>query len=239
MPSSITISVEQTIKEISNEILNISDGLNADNLETILKKFLDRILADSEFYCGLNKEMLAGIHSIYTQVNSAKHFSVNKQEADELFDEASKQLDEVLRTTEEATNEILGIVEKQQDLQPEANELIELASKNALTESQAKRLAELKLGVDDDLIKILTALSFQDLTGQRIKKIITTLEKIESAAYNLFMSTGLAVKAHKQESQQEVTKIKEETNQVVSELKGPTRDTDQKDVDNLLAELGL
>ena len=133
----------------------------------------------------------------------------------------------------------MTIVERQLDLQEESDKLLAIAVDQPLTPEQAKRLGDINSSLGDDFTQILTALSFQDLTGQRIKKIISALEKIETTAFDLFISTGLALKAHKEEPGNDMETIKSEAKQLVSELKGPTRNTNQNDVDDLLAQLGL
>ena len=50
--------------------------------------------------------------------------------------------------------------------------------------------------INNDLISIMTTLSFQDLTGQRVKKIIEALRKVEGIVFELYMSTGLSMKAY-------------------------------------------
>ena len=144
-----------------------------------------------------------------------------------------------MTTTEEATSHILNIIERQQDLAPENAELLRLASERRLDREEVARLFELNDLVDEDLTDILTTLSFQDLTGQRIKKIVATLKTIEGKAFELVMSTGLAMKAHAKEPGKDMETIQTEAKRKASELKGPTLDANQKNVDDLLAELGL
>ncbi len=75
--------------------------------------------------------------------------------------QAAMELTEVVRHTEEATNVIMD----------NAEAILKLAG--GLTDKKASTaLSEHGLG-------ILEACSFQDITGQRIKKVLTTLEQIE------------------------------------------------------------
>ena len=73
---------------------------------------------------------------------------------------AGKELDEVVRATEEATNTIM-----------EAAEEIMSADTSDPATYQEK--------VNDACMKIFEACSFQDITGQRVTKVITTLSFIE------------------------------------------------------------
>ncbi len=234
--------IDAMVAEITDELLQGLQEPISRNLHTLLNDSLNKAVGDGEFYRRLNEEMMSGIQNIFKEITTAKTTpgnAPNKEQTDKLFEEASRQLDEILETTEEATSQIMTIVERQLDLQEESDKLLAIAVDQPLTPEQAKRLGDINSSLGDDFTQILTALSFQDLTGQRIKKIISALEKIETTAFDLFISTGLALKAHKEEPGKDMETIKSEAKQLVSELKGPTRNTNQNDVDDLLAQLGL
>jgi chemotaxis protein CheZ len=90
-----------------------------------------------------------------------------------------------------------------------------------------------------DLMTIMTALSFQDLTGQRIKRVIAAVKQIESITFDLFVSTGLKIKAKEQNPEKDMVQLDAEARQRVSTLKGPQNESSQADVDDLMAQLGL
>ena len=235
-------SVNSLIENIVSELPPQISKDNAADLRALLHEHLGKALLEGEFYRRLNQEMMSGLQDIYQQIHQAKEPDagiLDKKESEQLFNEASKQLDEIMTTTEEATSHILNIIERQQDLAPENAELLRLASERRLDREEVARLFELNDLVDEDLTDILTALSFQDLTGQRIKKIVATLKTIEGKAFELVMSTGLAMKAHAKEPGKDMETIQTEAKRKASELKGPTLDANQKNVDDLLAELGL
>jgi chemotaxis regulatin CheY-phosphate phosphatase CheZ len=76
---------------------------------------------------------------------------------------ATEELDEIVRSTERATSDILNAAEQMlkvaQELMPVAEEKATMLSAQAT--------------------EILTACSFQDLTGQRITKVVNTLRYLE------------------------------------------------------------
>ena len=235
-------SVNSLIENIVSEFPPQISKDDAADLRALLHEHLGKALLEGEFYRRLNHEMMSGLQDIYQQIHQAKEPNaciLDKNESEQLFSEASKQLDEIMTTTEEATSHILNIIERQQDLAPENAELLRLASERRLDREEVARLFELNDLVDEDLTDILTTLSFQDLTGQRIKKIVATLKTIEGKAFELVMSTGLAMKAHAKEPGKDMETIQTEAKRKASELKGPTLDANQKNVDDLLAELGL
>lgn len=86
---------------------------------------------------------------------------------------------------------------------------------------------------------IMTTLSFQDLTGQRIKIIIDTIKSVEKIVLDLYMSTGLKIKAREEAPEKSLEQLDQETETKMSALKGPAESADQGNVDDLLASLGL
>ena len=240
------ISKLPTVNSLVNDVItSLPDGTPdevIDTLRSLLTEKLSTSLMAGEFYRKISEEMLCGIQNIFQKINKVKETpssDVDRGETELLFNEASKQLDEILTTTEQAAGKILEAIERQQDISPEHARLIALAGERKLETDEVERLKEINTYLEDDLTTILTELSFQDLTGQRIKKIIATLTQIESIAFELFVSSGLAMKAHVQNPEKDIKTIQTEAKQKASELKGPTLDSNQQDVDALLAELGL
>lgn len=85
---------------------------------------------------------------------------------------AAEELHEVVRHTEEATNGIMD----------HADAIIQLAG----------GMGDAGLGgkFNDHALGILEACSFQDITGQRIKKVLKTLEQVEVRLNNLINLFG-------------------------------------------------
>jgi chemotaxis regulatin CheY-phosphate phosphatase CheZ len=104
------------------------------------------------------------------------------------------------------------------------------------------------------LTNIMEALSFQDLSGQRIKKIVNLISEIQVQLLSLLVSVNSKIKAHheaptmvqpKEErekvAQAEVDKMLEKLSAEPSDLKGPGAENrlDQGAVNDLLAQLGF
>ena len=89
---------------------------------------------------------------------------ISKVHADDIssnrIPEMGKELSEVVRATEEATNSIMSAAEK-------------------VLASEDRPEAEFKALVTDEMMKIFEACSFQDITGQRVTKVVETVEVIE------------------------------------------------------------
>ncbi|MCX8167259.1 MAG: protein phosphatase CheZ, partial [Candidatus Micrarchaeota archaeon] len=140
-----------------------------------------------------------------------------KEIATEQMPRAVDQLQMVIDKTEEAANKTMGIVEKyilkMDDL---ANHIREIQG----PESSVKYLKEFKNSLEDDLTEILTIQSFQDLTGQTIKKVIKLVGDLEIELVKLITNFGVKL--------DEKPAIINESNKV-----------SQDDIDNLLSEFGF
>ena len=111
-------------------------------------------------------QMVRSIGKAKTQIAAIKH----PMSAEDQMQTASLQLDTIVQTTETATNEIMTSVDAIEGTlkqihgftldDPEVQQLIDEAS--------------------NQLISIIEACSFQDLTGQRINQVVKTLRFIES-----------------------------------------------------------
>lgn len=124
---------------------------------------------------------------------------------------ASQELDAVVRDTERATEAIMSEGERLMDTQP-------------------TDLAAYKADVDAAILRIFEACSFQDITGQRIKKVITTLRHIEDRvsrfAGALGVKDGAAAETEDEKRNRELI------------LNGPAKDgpaTSQDDIDAMFA----
>ena len=235
--------MEQLIDSITEDLVkNVRDTVSR-AIRKKLKTSLSQAWGDGEFYKRLNEDMLSGLQNIFREINSAKkgapNASAKNEDAGKLLSEASQQLDEILFSTEEATAKIMDTVEKHQDMLEDLKALAGKAEKEKLSAADLKKLQSFISAQEGDLSNVLTALSFQDLTGQRVKKVLSALQTIESTVFELYMSTGIALKEHAKEPEKDMDLIQNHAKQVVSELKGPTREANQGAVDDLLAQLGL
>ena len=204
-----------------------------------------------QVYKQLSTEMREGLRDIYRQLSSAsKEQGDARPETRALFQEATSQLNEILAATEKATMTIMEIVEKQLSLQEESSALLTAVNAGSATEEQKERLAAINSQLGEDLTTLLTSLSFQDIAGQRVKKVVAALTKIEESVVELYVSSGLIMDAAAKDPAGDAQKIRDEAKkamddfrqnrQVSSELKGPDASGISQDaVDDMLAQLGL
>lgn len=124
----------------------------------------------------------------------------------------------VIEKTEEAANKTMGIVEKYIISMDELSSHVRNIKE---PQASAEYLKKFKNELEDDLTEILTTQSFQDLTGQTLKKVITLVGDIEKELVGLIASFGV-----KAEQGAQVAALVEEK-------------VSQEGVDDLLKEFGF
>ncbi|MEM3554059.1 MAG: protein phosphatase CheZ [Candidatus Bathyarchaeia archaeon] len=139
-----------------------------------------------------------------------------KEIALEHMPEAADQLEAVIGKTEEAADRTIGIVEKHL---LKMDELAEHIRAIQGPEDSVQFLRDFKDSLAGDLMEILTVQSFQDLTGQIIKRVIALVRDLESELLRLITTSSLEI-----EERQAVKKVERVT---------------QQDIDRLLKEFEL
>ena len=95
------------------------------------------------------------------------------------FQSANFELDAVVKQTEDATNNIMTAAE---NIDAKAAELRELED----PEERAAKITE----INNEVITIYESCNFQDITGQRIRKIVRMLTYIETRIENMIRIWG-------------------------------------------------
>jgi len=222
------------------------------NDEVVADKILDEM-------AGMRESMLfQEVGRLTRQLHdSMNNFSLDAKMAaltENDIPDAKERLHYVITMTEQAANNTLGVVE---DLLPISNVLNEQASElsNKWDRFLAKDMPfeEFKMmssditayfsqtkndlnSVQSGLTDILLAQSFQDITGQIIKKVITLVEDLEQGMVSLVSLSG----GHVQPQSAEITDI-ELPGPIVPGVDDKSNDVAKKqdDVDDLLSSLGF
>ena len=239
--------VREMMEKVSEDLSRSLKESIADAVQKEISKSMSQTLLEGEFYRRINIDLQNGLRDIYQEVAKAKKGPAGSTEPvvrvdsdpDQLFNEASDQLDAIMRTTEKATQDIMDILEKTQETQTALAKIIKAFESGGVKKEQRVELANINETLGQDIMTIMTTLSFQDLTGQRIKIIIDTIKSVEKIVLDLYMSTGLKIKAREEAPEKTLEQLDQETETKMSELQGPTEKADQGDVDDLLASLGL
>lgn len=200
------------LEEITNLMNAMSQG-DYDRVDSVINSIIQKSQSD------LFKEVGKVARKLHDSLKSFREALDPrlKEIATEQMPRAVDQLQMVIDKTEEAANKTMGIVEKyilkMDDL---ANHIREVQG----PEASVKYLKDFKNSLEDDLTEILTTQSFQDLTGQVLKKVINLVGDLEVELLKLITTFGLKI-----EDKKTVTKEVEKVT--------------QEDVDELLKEFGF
>ncbi|MCP5364643.1 MAG: protein phosphatase CheZ [Hyphomicrobiales bacterium] len=95
------------------------------------------------------------------------------------LEDVSNELDAVVSATEGATNEILTSAEQ-------VNAIVQSIRTAGSAEHDASELAE----IEDQMLRIFEACNFQDITGQRITKVVNTMKLVETTLDEILKRFG-------------------------------------------------
>ncbi len=235
----VAVALRQTLSEpISQTVAAL--------VQQIVAEELTKSLSESDFYRKVSGDMESGLRNIYEEIKTARGSSSSVSPSietdtapEELFEQASDQLDEVLQSTQVAAEKIIEIVENLQELQTSVASIVKGFESGGVTRKDREKLKDINDTLGNDLSGIMISLTFQDLTGQRIKIIIESLQKIEGIVKEMIVSTGLMIQTKENEPSLDFEEIELEVKEKTVELHGPKKGTNQGDVDDLLAQFDL
>ena len=167
----------------------------------------------------IDKSLYKEFTAIATEISSMKE-EISALRPSEMrhsaIPDAGRELDAVVEATETATNTIMSCAEAIMSADP----------------ADTKRYHEL---VNDKVIEIFEACSFQDITGQRISKVVTTLNHIDDR-----VSTFVERLKMEDFEEANLEETDEERRKRELILHGPQHageGVDQKEVDEMLADM--
>ena len=209
-----TVPIEQ-VRELMDAVKDIFEG-----------NFQDK---DVELYGELG-ELAHYINDAKKQLKDLNPSTV----AEEGIPDASNQLDAIVAQTEEATGKIMDSCEQL--------EAVQRRVKDRLISHEPPLDEDVLAGVDDAIMEgqnhittIFEACNFQDLTGQRIMKIVGLLQEIERQVLRMIVVFGLNNKSN--EIDDATKKTLEEEAELLEGPQLPGNRLEQDDIDDILAKL--
>jgi chemotaxis protein CheZ len=175
--------------------------------------------------------------------------------------QATDQLETIIEATENAANKIMDNLESlQADIERMENIFASLKQGVIIVPGEKKEGVEVR--IDSQTIKTISPLidyiessiknymslisdsfiqmSFQDLTGQRIKRIIHLVSKMEEKIADMVISFGIRLTEIEKNPDISRAELQRAVNEKVTELTGPQKEgqgLDQSGIDDLLANL--
>ena len=161
-------------EDVEKRLHGLSKSAGRVDPEDILEVVQSVMASIEGDHASLSQRLHDNIEALAEYINSAKA-EITEIRVDEIntqyLPEASDQLSAIVGATEKATNEIFDAVETIEGL----------ASK--LPPKKAE-------GLSEAVTRIYEACSFQDITGQRISKVVTVLQNVETRIDALLRAFG-------------------------------------------------
>jgi chemotaxis signal transduction protein/chemotaxis regulatin CheY-phosphate phosphatase CheZ len=211
------ISINDPRYAILDDIINFMDAIAAQDYEKA-DMAIQNIIGKGQ--SDLFKEVGKVTRKLHNSLKSFKE-AIDPKIRDIAVSEmpcAIDRLQFVINKTEEAANKTMGIVEKYILSMDDVSSHIRNLDG---PEESVTYLKNFKNSLENDLTEILTAQSFQDITGQTIKKVIELVGELENELVKMITTFGVKIDEGKK-----LEIIKSEK-------------VSQEDVDDLLKEFGF
>lgn len=239
------------------------DKLSAQEIDKVID-FLKKSSGqdDNGFFKEISYEMTGQVKGLASLILDFKKDLKSKIDPDltdlttKYIPQAANQLEGIIETTETAANRIMDNLENIEGNISEVKKIVSSFKNGSITilgkrKKVGANSMQILLPVIEDIESRLennmsmisdsfTQMSFQDLTGQRIKRIITLVSQMEGRLKNMLIYFGIRLKEKEKNpdiSMEELNRVAEEKE---SEVRGPQRSgqgLDQSDIDDILANL--
>lgn len=161
---------------------------------------------------------------------------------------ATDQLEGIIETTEMAANKIMDNLETMQENDAKMKNMLAFLKNGELTSSGGKKaisplIDDMDSRIDNNMSLISDSflqMSFQDLTGQRIKRIIDVVRQMEEKVKGMVLSFGFKLTEKEKNPDISSDELQRVVDEKVLELAGPQKKgegLDQSGIDELLANL--
>jgi len=245
-------AISDTTKELTltRDVIDkkLSFGeISLEEMKDIIQK-LERV----QFFESLTKEVTGKIKDIAQELVDFRKDLQKKIEpgiiemAARDIPEASHQLEGINETLENSTMKIMDINDEQMEIvQAQLKQLKTMRSRGQtqatgrVSEILDQQIAALEK-INNLSMSMMEPLSFQDLVGQRIQKIVKLVKSMELRIEDLIISFGIKIQKYREDPTKSYSDLNKEVENYRAELKGPLSDgegLDQNGIDELLSSL--
>ncbi|VAW15880.1 COG3143: Chemotaxis protein [hydrothermal vent metagenome] len=205
-----------SIDEVMAHLRNKDDDVSLVDLMTTAEHLVGSM---QTIFGALDTSILREFGQIASSITKARDEIGRLQPQDiteEHIPEAGRELQAIISATEDATHTIMEAAEN-------------------LLELEVTDIDTYKTAVEGEVMRIFEACSFQDITGQRVSKVVEALQDIDERVSRISAAFGSELVAV-EKSERETTRDNRKRDQI---LNGPALDgegIDQGDIDKLLTE---
>jgi chemotaxis protein CheZ len=188
-----------------------------DQVVTIINSVLEKVQAEEFVPKSALAKDLVELREIIEDVRKQIHSGQSEDIAGKHIPEATDELDAVVQATAEATGTIMDSCEAIQALTPQAP-------------------SEVAAPIEAEIMKIFEACSFQDITGQRISKVVRAIAMIDDKVDSLLAGLALLDDSQSETPSPETQQTEpQDDSQLLNGPQLPDKAISQEDIDKLLA----
>ena len=246
------------------EIINIVSGKLSESEVEELTFFFKQAVShamdqdDEEFYRSVTTEMSGNVKDLaLVLINFRKDFTQKirphiEDIANVFIPQTSDQLEGIIETTEQAANTIMDNLDRMNQMVAENKSLITALQNGTVNGGTLAPdvVADLVPTLDvlaknngeylDLITDTFTQMSFQDLTGQRLQRIIKLVGEIEEKITKMVISFGLKLTVREKNPELSAEELQKKVDEQAQLLAGPQKQgggLDQDGIDDLLNSL--
>ena len=224
------------VREIHNSLEDFSASVPLDQVDSSIKEEMP--------------DAIEKLHLVIQRMESAANSTLD--DAEELLDQNKQEQDsneELIEVADELSKKIAVLKEKHPDSKSEFDKILEIVNTKFSTGLQQRKT---QLESDEKLyFNIISNQSFQDLTGQTLKKIIAFIEELENNLLSILerYSTKIARSKEGESQSEEKSHVSPLVGSQTDDglvLEGPQDNTTttsdpkkQADIDSMLADFGF
>lgn len=245
----------------------VNNKLSSDQLKELedffRQAFSNSLDNDDEFFRNIAYDMTGELKELALLVIEFKNDMRSKIKpeimdiATKYIPQATDQLEGIIETTEMAANKVMDNLETMQGHTEKMEEIISSIKDGEIRIPEGKNVR-----IDSHTIEAIFPLisymesnannymslisnsfvqmSFQDLTGQRIRRIMTLVSQMERKLKDMIIAFGIKLTKHEKNPDITTDELEKAVKEKVIELSGPQKagqGLDQTDIDDLLAGL--
>jgi chemotaxis protein CheZ len=200
-------------------------------LKEVTRALADGQSGDDQNYKDMNSKLTLLLADIANHIENARKSLLDVKpellDTPEGLPDAKSHLGDINKTLADAAENLFTLTEKAIADNDKSAELLNALEGSGANEEVSK-LLKINKESKADLMEVFTALSFQDLAGQKIKKINTFIEEIEKRILKVLLVLGYPD-----------TVDTEKSDEMIKDLSADEGPLEQNLVDDILKDFGL
>ncbi len=227
-------------------------GLSKEEIRNLIE--MAKAVAEGDFYKEFNLRVEGELAELAKYIDktrkSLQELHPSLSETKEKIPNASEQLKKITKETEQATLNIMNhteiLLDNRDIIEEKINEIMQNLEQDKIDKEKiinaCKEIKNINEAERNRLINILEQLSFQDLTGQKINKIVSLVQEVEKRILRILVFFDLVKKEtiseKEKEEEKEEKKIEQSTaDKIFEKLQSENGQVDQSFIDELLNNL--